>query len=449
MSSKGIRRGRISVKLTLVYALMFSIVLLALNASVLYGIRYYLFSQTNSQIQDMGNAILQGIESGSYEIDISSEPELSAAIFKSDGTLLSRSSGFAYDLGIKQPYGTITHVEKDDKHLNYITLVAHSSGYGTVYVQVVKNMKSEYGFMDVLFIFMSAADLIGMVASLFVGYAVSRRMLQPITDITRAADNISIKNLKERIDVAGPDDELKKLGVTFNSMIDRLQDSFDRQVRFVSDASHELRTPIAVIQGYADLLDRWGKNDPEALEKSIRGIKLEAGSMGTLVEKLLFLAKSDSSGLTAEKKDFNSDSLVRDVVQESSLIDGRHRYTCSRNDPASVFADYSLLKQMLRIFIDNSMKFAPEGSTIDISSEAGDGKVSLSVRDEGPGIPEADLEKIFDRFYTVDKSRSRETAGTGLGLSIARKIADLHGAVIKVESLEGSYTKITVELEAR
>jgi len=449
MLSKGTRRGRISVKLTLVYALMFSVVLLIMNASILYGIRYYLFSQTNSQIQDMGTAILQGIESGSYESDKSAEPEITAAIFKGDGSLLSRSPGFSYDLGINGPYGTITHVEKDDMHLSCITLVAQSKEYGTVYIQIVKNMRSEYSFMDILFVFMSAADLIGIVASLFVGHSVSRRMLQPISDITKAADKISIKNLKERIDVAGPDDELKKLGITFNSMIDRLQDSFDRQAQFVSDASHELMTPIAVIQGYADLLDRRGKNDPDALEKSITGIKLEAGSMGTLVEKLLFLAKSDSSGLAADKKEFSADSLVRDIAAESRLIDAGHRYTSSRNDPAVVLADYSLLKQMLRIFVDNSMKFAPKGSTIDISAQTADGKVIISVMDEGPGIPAADLERVFDRLYTVDKSRTSETAGTGLGLSIARKIADLHGADINAESREGRYTKITVELDAR
>ena len=160
---------------------------------------------------------------------------------------------------------------------------------------------------------MAIADFIGIIASIILGYIVSKKMLKPIDHITKAAENISINNLKERIEVTGPDDELKRLGNTFNKMIDRLQEAFDRQIQFVSDASHELRTPIAVIQGYANLLDRWGKDDREALEKSIHAIKLETSNMANLVEKLLFLAKGDSGNQVIEKKEFWLNELINEV----------------------------------------------------------------------------------------------------------------------------------------
>lgn len=442
------KRGKVSLKLTLMYAIMFSLVLLILNASILYGLKYYLYSQADSLIEDVKATILADISVQNYNVDVSADPSISAGIFKNDGKLLSSSGSFSYPAAISVPYDKITHLEQGEKHLQYVNIEAVSKDYGTVYIQIVKDMRSEYAFMEILFVFMAASDFIGIIASVIIGYIVSKRMLKPIDDITKAAENISINNLKERIDVTGPDDELKRLGDTFNKMIDRLQDAFGRQAQFVSDASHELRTPIAVIQGYADLLDRWGKDDREALEKSIHGIKLEAGSMAGLVEKLLFLAKGDTANLAVEKKEFVLSSLIDEVVQETRLIDPKHTITSARNDESVIFADYSLIKQMVRIFVDNSIKFAPENSIIDISSAIRGDKIEITVSDEGSGIPKADIAKIFDRFYTADKSRSKGLYGTGLGLSIAKQIAEIHEGEINVESEEGKYTKITVSLDS-
>jgi signal transduction histidine kinase len=229
-------------------------------------------------------------------------------------------------------------------------------------------------------------------------------------------------------------------------MINRLQGAFDRQAQFVSDASHELKTPIAIIQGYANLLDRWGKDDKEALKKSIYAIKLEAANMANLVEKLLFIAKGDSGTQRIEKKEFFINELINEVVIESQLIAPNHLISSIKNDAISIVADYKMIKQMLRIFVDNSIKFSPENSIIDISSETYEDKVKIVVTDKGIGIPKHEIEKIFDRFYIVDKSRSKEKGGTGLGLSIAKWIANIHHGVIEIESEEGKYTKIVVIL---
>ena len=336
--------------------------------------------------------------------------------------------------------------EENDKHLVYKNLKIQTKGYGLIYIQIVKDMDNEYDFMNILLAFMAVADFIGMISSIIFGYIIIKKMLKPIDQITIAADNISINNLKERLEVTGPDDELKRLGNTFNKMIDRLQGAFDRQTQFVSDASHELRTPIAVIQGYASLIDRWGKNDKEALEKSIHAIKLETSNMANLVEKLLFIAKGSSENQNIEKKEFLLNNLIFEVLIESRLIDHRHIISSDRNDTISIFADYKMIKQMLRIFIDNSSKFTPEQGRVDISSEIQGKTVKITVSDSGIGIPKDEVENVFERFYTVDKSRFKEKGGTGLGLSIAKLIVDVHDGTINVESEEGIGTKVTVIL---
>jgi signal transduction histidine kinase len=310
-------------------------------------------------------------------------------------------------------------------------------------------MENEYSFMKILFIFMAIGDFIGVIVSILLGYMVSKNMLKPIDNITRTAENISINNLKERIELKGPEDELKRLGNTFNGMIDRLQESFNRQIQFVSDASHELRTPIAVIQGYANLLDRWGKDDREALEKSIYAIKLETSNMANFVEKLLFLAKSDSGTQALEKKEFRLNELINEVVYESRLIAENRTVSSDKNARVKIFADYKMIKQLLRILIDNSIKFTSDQGRIDINSEICDDHVNISVSDNGIGIPESETAKIFDRFYIVDKSRSKDKGGTGLGLSIAKRIVGMHQGSIEVESEEGKGTKITVSLKLK
>ncbi len=456
MTFKIIKSAKISVKLTILYALIFSLLLIILNASILYGIKYYMYSQANKQVEDVKTIVLNKVVSKNEQVDLTdselisdipSKQNISIKILQKGGKVLNVSSEFNYNIKIEEPFDKTRNFEKSERHLVYKDLKIETKEYGVVYIQIVKDMSNEYEFMQILFIFMAIADFIGIIVSIILGYIISKRMLKPIDDITKAADNISINNLKERLEVNGPDDELKRLGNTLNKMIDRLQGAFDRQIQFVSDASHELRTPIAVIQGYANLLDRWGKDDREALEKSIYAIKLETNNMANLVEKLLFIAKGDSGNQKIEKEEFWLNELIDEVVSESKIIDHRHTITSDKNDTISIFADYKLIKQMLRIFIENSIKFTPKQGNIDISSEIYNKTVKITVSDSGIGIPTDEVQNIFERFYTVDESRSKEKTGTGLGLSIAKWIVDVHKGIISVESQEGKGTKIAVILD--
>jgi len=452
---KIVKSAKISLKLTIVYAIMFSLVLLILNASMLYGIKFYLYSQANKQIEDVKIIVLNNVKTLNKNLDlldeeiisnIPSKQNISIRILGEDGVVLSKSNGFDYNIKVIQPFDKIIDDKEDDKHLVYKNLRIDTKEYGAIYIQVVKNMDNEYDFLEILFILMAIADLIGSIFSIILGYIISKKMLKPIDQIAKAADNISINNLKERINIIGPDDELKRLANTFNKMIDRLQEAFDRQSQFVSDASHELRTPIAVIQGYANLIDRWGKDDREALEKSIHAIKFETSNMASLVEKLLFIAKGNNVNQRIEKKEFMLNELIGEVLAESILIDNTHTISSSINEIIIISADYKMMKQMLRILIDNSIKFTPSQGKIDISSEVRNKVVEITISDSGIGIPKGEIQNIFERFYTVDKSRSKEKGGMGLGLSIAKLIVDVHKGSINVESTEGIGTKITIIL---
>lgn len=455
MDFKILRSAKISVKLTAAYALFFSLALLVLNASILYGIKYYLYNQSRRQVEDVKTIILNKISGKSnnenlsndeFLKDIPSRENVSVKILRKDGTILNSSPDFNYQIDLGEPLNKIKYRESDDERLFFEVVGIGNARGGIIYLQIVKNLQNEHEFLQILFVIMAIADLLGIISSIILGYLVSKRLLRPIDNIAKTAERISFNNLKERIEVIGPDDELNRLGTIFNSMIDGLQEAFNRQNQFVSDASHELKTPIAVIQGYANLLDRWGKDDSEALEKSIYGIKLEAENMANLIENLLILAKGDSGNLAIDKKTIWLNEIINEVVAESRLIADNRIITSNRNEKVKVIGDSKMLKQLLRIFIDNSIKFSSEASHIDLSTFVEKNNVKITIFDNGIGIPKDEMEKVFDRFYTVDKSRSKEKGGTGLGLSIAKRIVDIHKGSIELDSKDGQYTKITVTL---
>jgi len=294
-----------------------------------------------------------------------------------------------------------------------------------------------------------------------------RKTLDPIAELARAAqslnevnrqldrekamalpgilDGIDAGRLDTRIQIDELQDELKNVAVAINGMLDRINESYAAQARFVSDASHELRTPIAVIQGYANLLDRWGTKDEKALMESITAIKDEAENMKDLVEQLLFLARGDSNRINMVMECVKLPDLVEEVLNESRLIDDGHDFkvTCCE---ATVDADRGLLKQALRILVDNAIKYTDKGGDITISTVADESFARISVSDSGIGIKPEILPNVFNRFVRADESRTRATGGAGLGLSIAQWIAARHNGHLEVLSREGIGTRITIVL---
>jgi signal transduction histidine kinase len=219
--------------------------------------------------------------------------------------------------------------------------------------------------------------------------------------------------------------------------MDRIESGYKTQQQFVSDASHELRTPIAVIKGYVNMLDRWGKDDKAVLEESIVAIKNETENMQDLIEKLLFIARSDISTLNFTKEDFRIRALLEEIEKETKMIDTAHKLYFKFYDDATIYGDKMRIKQAVRILLDNAMKYTPPGEYIMISGFIQDEYYVIKVEDTGVGIKKDDLNKIFDRLYRAEQSRSKQVSGHGLGLSIAKIIVLGHKGKIKVKSTPG------------
>ena len=315
------------------------------------------------------------------------------------------------------------------------------------YLHFIRMITAERDFINALSHGLVLTNLLGVILALCACYYVSRRALQPIRTITEAARAIEVSDLSRRVETPAAKDELFELVQTINHMLDRLETGFEQQQRFVSDASHELRTPVTVMLGYSDMLSRWGREDAETLDEGITAIRTEAENMKALIERLLFLARADQKRQVLKKERIDFQALVADVAKKADLVKGDHTLILEANERGTVFADAVTMRQMLRVFIENAFKYTPAGGTITISSRREGDALRVEVRDTGVGIAPEHQEKVFDRFYRVDVSRTKagegvHAGGTGLGLSIARWIADTHDIVIHLESEMGKGTTI-------
>lgn len=278
----------------------------------------------------------------------------------------------------------------------------------------------------------------------------SRHHLQPLSEITEDVKSISVKNMDLRLNLRGTKDELKDLAFVFNSMMDDIQKGYERQRQFVSDASHELRTPLAVIKGYANMLDRWGKNDPAILEESISALKSEANHMQCLIEGLLFIARNEKMDQNASHSFFELSPLLYTIEKETGMLDSQHKIHFYIEDKIKIWGDKDKIKQAFRIFIDNALKYTPSFGNITVRLEKKEGAILFSVSDTGIGISQKDLPFIFERFYRADKSRTRINSehaisgSYGLGLPIAKIIIEQHKGTIKVDSALGKGTIFSV-----
>lgn len=240
--------------------------------------------------------------------------------------------------------------------------------------------------------------------------------------------------------------ELQGLETAINDLLTRMHNAYREQNRFVSDASHELRTPIAVIQGYADMLSRWGKEDKTVLEEGITAIKSEAEHMNRLVEQLLFLARGDNGKNQPVLARIDLSSIMQELYDEYQMITPDRRWRLIANSPVHTTGDPAMIKQAARILTDNAIKYTSENDSITLAAKVKNGTPCFEVQDNGIGIKQEDMAHIFDRFFRSDSSRTRATGGNGLGLSIAKWIVDRHHGYFDIVSREDVGTRFTVML---
>jgi signal transduction histidine kinase len=284
------------------------------------------------------------------------------------------------------------------------------------------------------------------VASLGVGWVVAGRVLRPIGRITAVARDIQATDLSRRIELPGPDDELKQLGDTFDAMLARLDAAFAAQRQFVADASHELRNPLAIIRTNVDVALADPRADPEDLRHTIAVVKRASDRMARLVDDLLALARRQEPILEHEPVDLGaavaeaSDDFVvpaaaRNIVLDRAIAPG-----------VVVTGDRDALKRAVANLLENAVRLAPEGSRIRLATGSEGDQAWIAVADEGPGIAPEDQPHVFDRFWRADKARSRADGGTGLGLAIVRQIAESHGGQVRLQSKVGVGSSIVIWL---
>lgn len=310
-------------------------------------------------------------------------------------------------------------------------------------VQAAASLSTIEAASDRLLKIMLGGGVIALLLSLLMGDWLARRALRPVELIVDTAQSITAADdLGRRIPHSGPQDELGRMVTAFNETLKRLERLFLAQRRFVADVSHELRTPLTTIQGNCDLLRMYG-NDP----KSIEAIYGETMRMKRMVDDLLLLAQADSGQIPLAVEPVELDQLLLEIYNEAVILSsGKHHLKLGEFDQIKVEGNADRLKQLFLNLVTNAIKYTSEGGAITVAVFERDGQACISVADTGVGIPKEDLEHIFDRFYRVDKARSRAAGGSGLGLSIAKWIAEAHGGVLEVDSVFGVGTTFTVWL---
>ncbi|MGP6157866.1 MAG: sensor histidine kinase [Vulcanimicrobiaceae bacterium] len=304
----------------------------------------------------------------------------------------------------------------------------------TVYDDALARMRVLLALVAVL------AAIVGGAAS----YAIASRAIDPIDRLIAAMGEITSERLNRRLALKNRGDEIGTLAETFDAMLDRLEEGFARERQFISDASHELKTPLTIINANAQMLERWADKDPVVRADSLHAISAESAALAGMINGMLLLAKAES-GDGIPREPVALDAVVAEAVRlgtaraEGKALELSYASSAPDGEPV-VLGDASLLRQLFTNLIDNAVKFTEKGR-VDVGLRVENGRATVDVADTGVGIDTASLDRVFDRFYRTDVSRNRAVPGTGLGLAIVRSIARVHdGSVEALRNPSGGTT---------
>lgn len=289
--------------------------------------------------------------------------------------------------------------------------------------------------------------LLVLLASLL-GYWLSGRSWAPVSRIIETAGLIGAQNLSSRLEVPRARDELRRLTETLNAMLARIEASFKRITQFTADASHDLRTPVAVIRATAEITLRKPRTQEE-YRRALSTILETSVDTSELLENLLTLARADAGAAGMEMRPVDLSAHVQKARERAALLGLEKALDVTATtppEPVWVKADAIAVDRLLLILLDNAVKYSPSGGRCEIALSQSENHAQITVRDSGAGIPEIELNNIFDRFYRVDRARSKNTGGAGLGLAIARWIAEMHGGTIAAESTVGAGSAFHVQI---
>lgn len=318
-------------------------------------------------------------------------------------------------------------------------------------VQVGSPLGEELETLDNLLLIFAVSIPLGILILSGGGWFLAGQALKPVDLITRSANRITAENLSQRLEVLNPNDEIGRLAETFNATLERLEASFIRSRRFFADISHELRTPLTIIRGEAEVGLKWAK-EPGEFKEILQSNLDEAKRMSDIVESLLDLSRAEEGGIHLEMEEIELceflQGLVNDLNQKHHNTGQENRIVIESSCNAWVMGDVRRLRQLFINLLTNALKYSDECTTVRIQIVVENGRVYVSVIDSGIGIPQEDLEHIFERFYRVDKSRNRNDGGSGLGLSLVKSVAEAHKGCVTANSTVSQGSSFTVDLPA-
>lgn len=444
----------LSVKLTAIFTILIFITVLVFSLLILT------FTKKSSEYQQTeelhrflsivevghGNDVREGVAFPSHAIPY----YILYRISRIDGSLI-RTNDAQIPVLPDTPIGEATNEFREnffidgDLNLLYVARTFYTESAGDYRVQVALDLRQDNAHL--ILQGMPKVFLIYTIPLLFVSsliaFSVSRRILGPLRRIIYQAKEITSENLDSRLDESGPRDELQELATTFNQLFSRLQEDFDRQRRFTSDAAHELKTPLAVISGHVGLLCRWGKDNPQVLEESLATLQKETNSMTTLIENLLQLTRAENPKVSYPKETIALEEFLQEIVADFQLIYPEAEFSVNCPSHGKVFCNREALRQILRIFTKNSITYSEQPAFVALIWQ--EEKQELWIQDRGWGISSTDVGRIFDRFYRIDESRNRRSGGTGLGLSIAKALIEGLGLDLEVQSIVGQGTTMILK----
>jgi heavy metal sensor kinase len=449
------RRMSIGLRLTLWYLAIFAAAQLAFGAGMWLILRQNFYriadQELQSQVEDLirffqaqkKNATVSKLQEEAAEAYVIEHSGDYLQILDSENNWIFRAGSLRRNSIVAPSPAAIQRISFDDRQLDGIPFrflterieVNHHFYSVQTGVPIASMMRTLSLFRRYLLMF---APLV-LLAAASGGFWLSRRALAPVDALTRNARTISGRNLRDRLATPETGDELQRLSETLNEMLARIEDAFLRVTQFTADASHELRTPIALIRTEAEIVLRRSRGEPEYRE-ALRHILLEAERTTTLMEELLALARADSGRENLQLAPLDLQAIVGEAGQEwKQLIENRNLrfYTSVTDREIPVMADRVAVQRLLAILLDNAVKYTNAPGSIKLSLQEVGRAAMIGVRDSGIGIAEEDQSKIFDRFYRVDRARSRELGGAGIGLAIAQWIVQQHRGSITVESSLG------------
>jgi heavy metal sensor kinase len=439
------RTRSIRVRLTLWYAAVLSGVLALYAAGVFAFLRHTLSADLDRGLADdreVAEQMLERTAAGGIgwraEPDDDDDDAAGAAgrwleVRNPDGTILyARPSGIPADVPVRRLSAPYT--------VGGIPVVIH----------VARSEEPLRHELRELLIIMGAALPLAVAIAGMGGYFLARRALAPVGRMTDRARTITAERLGERLSVENPEDELGQLAAVFNDAFARLERSFEQLRRFTADASHELRTPLTAMRSVGEVGLREHR-DPATYREIIGSMLEETDRLGRLVEGLLTLSRADGGNVLLKREDVDLAELARDVAAHLGVLaeEKRQSLLVEASWPVRAWVDRLLMRQALINLVDNAVKYTPPAGTVRIIVRDGGPGATIEVVDTGSGIPPEHRDRVFERFYRIDKARSRDLGGVGLGLSIARWVVEAHGGRIGLRGADEHGATFVIALPAK